>query len=93
MSNELTNNPTQRLRAFDAVIRAAVDGAMRDYYSPLRPDETLDDRSELIHDELWSALARALVIHAQPHATPETTHAAILDYVAACIGSAQAVPS
>jgi DNA-binding protein Fis len=96
MSDEQTTSPTQLLRAFDATVRDALQGAMRDYYAPLQGDETLADRCELIHDALWSALAHILVIHAQPHATRAATDAAILDYVAACIaqhGEPEAVAS
>jgi hypothetical protein len=85
MSNEQTTSPSQQLRSFTDALRGIFSGAMCDYYAPLGPDETLDDRSELIHDELWSVLVRVLVEHVQPHATRAATDAAILDYVAACI--------
>jgi hypothetical protein len=97
MSNELTNN--EQLRALQHDLQVAINVAMRRYHHPLTPSyiddgelitETIEDRAESVHDELWSALVRVLVEHAQPGPSRAATEAAILDYVAVCIGSARA---
>jgi hypothetical protein len=81
----MSNEQTTSYARYQALRQAISDAVFLAECHRFEYTGSLDDSAEIGHDELWSALAQILVIHAQPHATRAATDAAILDYVAACI--------